>query len=91
MSRYRPHADVVSRQIEQEAVILDLATGEYFGLNETGARIWELLEAHDEQGIAVQLAEEFDVSAAEAAEAVRDLLASLLERRLIEQVDDALA
>lgn len=36
--------DVVFREIAGEMVLLDLSSGTYFGLNETGARIWNLLQ-----------------------------------------------
>jgi Coenzyme PQQ synthesis protein D (PqqD) len=36
--------DVVSREIAGETVLLDLGSGTYFGLNETGTRIWNLLQ-----------------------------------------------
>ncbi len=36
--------DVVSREVSGEMVLLDLGSGDYFGLNPVGARIWELLE-----------------------------------------------
>jgi hypothetical protein len=35
--------DVVFRQLGDEAVLLDLKSGKYFGLNEVGARIWQLV------------------------------------------------
>ena len=37
--------DVVFREIAGESVLLDLASGEYYGLNEAGTRIWTLLVA----------------------------------------------
>jgi len=35
--------DVVFRQLDDEAVLLDLKSGKYFGLNEVGARVWQLV------------------------------------------------
>jgi hypothetical protein len=35
--------DVVFRQLDEEAVLLDLKSGKYFGLNEVGTRIWQLV------------------------------------------------
>jgi hypothetical protein len=37
---------VVSRELEGEAVILNLESGTYFGLNEVGTRIWSLIQEH---------------------------------------------
>jgi hypothetical protein len=39
--RYRRAADVVSRNIGEETVLLDLRSGRYFGLNASGSAIWE--------------------------------------------------
>lgn len=38
-------SDVVSRDLEGEAVILNLESGTYFGLDPVGTRIWSLLQA----------------------------------------------
>ena len=38
--------NVVSRELEGEAVILNLESGVYFGLNEVGARIWALIQQY---------------------------------------------
>jgi hypothetical protein len=34
---------VMTRTVGEEVVVLDLATGTYFGLDPVGARIWELM------------------------------------------------
>ena len=34
---------MMARQVGDEQVILDLASGKYFGLDPVGARIWQLL------------------------------------------------
>ena len=39
--------DVVSRDLEGDAVILNSETGTYFGLNEVGTRIWTLIQEHE--------------------------------------------
>ena len=36
--------DVVFRDLDGEAVILDLVSGTYFGLNEVGTRVWRLVD-----------------------------------------------
>ena len=35
--------DVVAREVGGEMVLLDLASGQYFGLDPVGGRIWQLL------------------------------------------------
>jgi len=38
--------EVVFRQLDGETVLLNLETGFYFGLDEIGTRIWQLLAQH---------------------------------------------
>jgi hypothetical protein len=38
--------DIVFRELDGEAVILNLASGFYFGLDRVGTRIWRLCEEH---------------------------------------------
>jgi hypothetical protein len=37
---------VMFRQVDNEAVLLDLKSGTYFGLNDVGARAWQLIVEH---------------------------------------------
>jgi hypothetical protein len=37
---------VISRDLDREAVILNLDTGTYFGLDEVGTRMWDLIAEH---------------------------------------------
>jgi len=54
--------DVLFRALDDEAVLLDLKTGVYFGLNPLGARIWQLiLERHSLSGVLEVLLHEYDV------------------------------
>lgn len=36
--------DIVFRELDGEAVLLNLDTGIYFGLNQVGTRVWSLLQ-----------------------------------------------
>jgi hypothetical protein len=36
--------DVVAREVGGETMLLDLASGKYFGLNAVGGRFWQLVE-----------------------------------------------
>ncbi len=38
--------NVVARELEGEAVMLNLESGVYFGLDEVGTRIWALIQEH---------------------------------------------
>ncbi|HIE83410.1 MAG TPA: PqqD family protein, partial [Dehalococcoidia bacterium] len=54
--------DAISQEVSGEMVILDLTSELYFGLNNTGLRIWQLLEAGKNTGeVLAALLLEFDV------------------------------
>jgi len=92
MSSYRPRSQVVSTTIdEDESVLLHLEAQQYYTLNETGSRIWQLLEqGHDPGAIAVAIAKEWAVTHQEALEYVRSFLQELSEADLVEEMcDDA--
>ena len=76
--------DVVFRDLEGEAVILDLASGMYFGLNEVGTRVWRLVdEGRDAAQIVDIVASEYQVDRETVARDVERLLDDLSARRLI--------
>jgi len=79
--------DVVARVVAGETVLLNLATGTYFGLNEVGGRIWHLLDTEGATlaEIATKLQAEFDVSGENAAADVLSLMVSLSEHGLVQQ------
>jgi hypothetical protein len=80
----RPSPDVIFRELEGEAVLLDLASGRYFGLNAVGTRIWMLLESGSTVGdAAAALAAEFEADADQIARDVDDLVAELSARGLL--------
>jgi hypothetical protein len=77
-------ADVIFRELDGEAVLLDLASGRYFGLNAVGTRTWALLAAGTSLADATAaLAAEFDAPAAEIAADVKSLVSDLLARGLL--------
>ena len=57
--------DAVFRDLDGEAVILDLQSGTYFGLNAVGAHIWQLMERHGTlQAVFDDLCREYDAAPA---------------------------
>jgi coenzyme PQQ synthesis protein D (PqqD) len=82
--RVLPAPDVLSRTLDGEAVLLDLASGRYFGLNEVGTRVWELLGAGKSVAeIREALLGEFDVPADVLERDVSELLDALRARGLV--------
>jgi len=54
---------VMARAVGEETVILDLATGTYFGLDSVGARMWQLMgEGKTLAEICDAMLEEYEVS-----------------------------
>ncbi|HEX9713096.1 MAG TPA: lasso peptide biosynthesis PqqD family chaperone [Actinomycetota bacterium] len=75
--------EVLSRDIDGEAVLLDLRSGRYFGLNATGARMWALLKDGLElEAAAAGIVDEFDVDVEQARADVQAFVDSLVERGL---------
>lgn len=59
--RIKASPEVLSRTLGEEAVLLDLRSGTYFGLSPVGARIWQLaLEGLDIGQIVKTLVSEFE-------------------------------
>ena len=55
-------SEVLAQEISGEMVLLDLSSEKYLGLNEVGARVWQLLEEqHDLKYIFNILLEEYEV------------------------------
>ena len=52
----------LAAEVDDEIVMLDPASGKYFGLGDTGARIWELLaRPHTVDELVTRLTAEYDV------------------------------
>ena len=75
---------VMSRIVGDETVLLDLASGVYFGLDGVGKRIWESVEQGNslDQAVAV-IVSEYDVDEAQAQADVLEFASNLVERGLL--------
>ena len=81
---YRVSPDVVFRDLDGEAVILNLASGTYFGLNVVASRMWQLIDEGRPPGAIVEaVAAEFDVDRDTVRADFEDLIAGLIERGLV--------
>jgi Coenzyme PQQ synthesis protein D (PqqD) len=75
---------VLVRFVDREAVLLNLETEEYFGLDETGTRMWQLLTAAPNIDTAYrELLEEFDVESELLRSNLMELLGRLVESGLL--------
>lgn len=78
--------DVVAREVSGEMVLLDLASGLYFGLDPVGSRVWERLsQSAASLGDLTDVIEAaFDAPRAVIAADLERLLAQLSEKKLVE-------
>lgn len=73
--------------IDEEAVVLNLDSGHYYILNETGCRVWELLDGKNTiTDIATQISQEYDVTKETLTFDIAKILAELLGEKLVEVV-----
>jgi hypothetical protein len=76
--------DVIFRELDGEAIILDLAKGLYFGLDEVGTRAWMLLAESSSVGKVIDvMSGEFDVDRSTLERDVLELVTALLDKGLV--------
>jgi hypothetical protein len=74
-----------SCDLVEETVVLNLASGVYYGLNSVGTRIWELLQKQTTVGdIRDVLVGEFEVTAEQCLDDLRRVLQELIAEGLVE-------
>jgi len=75
---------VMSRLVDDETVLLDLASGVYFGLDGVGKRIWESVSDGNSLGQAVEvIVAEYKVEETQAQADVIAFANQLIERGLL--------
>jgi hypothetical protein len=83
--RVAASSDVVTRRLDEELIMLDLASENYFGLDEVGARMWEVVSAAPNlQAAFDELLSEYDVDAERLHLDLEELVSQLLERGLVQ-------
>ena len=77
-------SQVIARQVGDETVILDLASGTYFGLDPVGARAWQLmLEDKSLMEVCEALFDEYEVSREQLEADVLRLMHELKSKGLV--------
>ncbi len=80
---------VLSTELQDEGVLLNLETGEYFGLDGVGMAMWKALgSGRSLEAIRADLLAEYDVDAATLAKDLEELIAKLVERKLVVVSED---
>ena len=71
-------SEVLTQEVGGETVILDLKSESYFGLDEVGTRIWQLLqEQKDIQTITATMLNEYEVEEEQLEKDIQNLLTQL--------------
>jgi hypothetical protein len=84
-SKLAPAPDVLIQTVVGEAVLLDLRSQKYFGLNQVGTRAWQLLGETGDAGLVhARLAREYDVAADQLERDLDELFERLLKAGLVE-------
>ena len=87
--RIRVPEQVVFRELENETVLLNLATGFYYGLDDVGTRMWRALEKHGTlEEAAYDLLDEFEVDGARLQRDLQSLTQELCDQGLLEVVSE---
>ena len=80
---------VLSTDLQNEGVLLNLETGEYYGLDEVGMDMWRALRAHGNvEAARAALLEQYDVSADVLYRDLSELVEKLAEKQLIRLADE---
>ena len=77
--------NMVDAEVGEGVVVLHLGNGQYFGLENTAARIWSLLKEPVEIAEIVEaLVQEYEVDRAVCEREVQDLVSGLIDEGLVE-------
>jgi len=76
--------DVLFQELQGEAVLLNLKSGVYFGLDPVGTRIWQLFAEHEVLSeVAQAVVAEYDVAEDECSEDLLKLVDDLEKQELV--------
>jgi len=77
-------SEVLCQEVHGETVLLDLQSESYFGLDEVGTRVWQLLQENPKiEAVVDTLLEEYDVDEQQLRDDLNELLSKLAEKSLI--------
>lgn len=84
-STFRIPDHVLFTRVEEDAVLLNTRTNQYFALSEVGSRLWNLLgEGKSFRGAYESLLEEYEVHGVQLERDLLALVAILMEHGLVE-------
>jgi len=84
----RKDEEVIAKMVDGEAIIINLANGVYYSLDNAGAAMWQMIEEYRRLGdIAAAIAVRFDVALRRAEEDVLRLAGELLHEEVVALTD----
>jgi hypothetical protein len=83
-TRVRPGEGVLFQRLKDEAILLNLNSGVYFGLDEVGTEVWALMPEFDSvRNLARVIADRYSVSMEQCQRDLLDLMQQMLEQGLV--------
>ena len=80
----KQNPELITSEVDGERVMMDMKTGEYFGLDSIGTRIWDLTESPTKIAEIVEiLINEFDVSKEQCELDTIDFIRELVDKNLV--------
>jgi len=81
-------SEVLTQEVGGETVILDLKSEGYFGLDEIGTRIWQLIqEQKNLQSVTETMLNEYDVEPDQLKTDIKNLINELVKSGLVDLED----
>ena len=82
---YKRNPELLAVDMDGETVMMDIESGNYFGINVVGSYIWEVLESeHTVEEIIVSLKTQFDISESDTVqEDIISFLGNMVEKKLV--------
>jgi hypothetical protein len=81
---YQPDRDVIYQKLGEDILLLHLRTNRFYELNNTAARVWELISAgSDLEHTVVQLASEFNAAPAVLMPDIESIITSMTRENLL--------
>lgn len=84
--RYRIPQEIIFHELSGETVLLNLASGQYYSLDEIGTRMWVLLAEHGEiESVIAALLQEYEVKEQQLRVDLDKLISDFTKQGLLEK------
>jgi len=85
-NRFSKTEKFVETDVDGEVVLMDIEDGKFFSLEQTGRRVWELLDEHDSiKKLSDKLTSEYDIDAASCQADLGELISDFLARGMVHE------